>query len=58
MFKVDEKDLNETGNGDIVIRTNKGTLVALIYAAQSREKTLEGAKVIVEALNKIYYPNN
>ncbi|MCA0032712.1 hypothetical protein [Mesorhizobium sp. B263B2A] len=47
-FVVDMADANGTGNGDICVRTDKGTLVALIYASAN---ALEAATLAVTALN-------
>lgn len=54
-FVVDAADLNGTGNGDVCIRTDKGTLVALVYASDGAS---DRANVIAEALNAAFAPGH
>jgi hypothetical protein len=58
MFVVDKKDLNGTGNGDVCVRTDKGTLVALIYARNPPEPNIEYAEVVAAALNAAFRPSH
>lgn len=53
MFVADCSDLNGSGNGDICIRTDKGTLVALVYAQH-----VHTAGTILAALNAAYAPGH
>lgn len=43
-----------TGNGDIAIKTDNGTLVALVYA---RARSEDFAETIVSALNSAFSPS-
>lgn len=54
MFVIDKNDLNGTGNGDVCIRTDKGTLVALIFAGS---QTMARASVVAAALNAAFSPS-
>lgn len=56
-FNVDA-DPNNIGNGDLAIRTDKGRLVALVYARQSSEETTLYAQVIAEALRAVFTPGH
>jgi hypothetical protein len=56
MFVVDKNEFNGTGNGDVCVRTDKGTLVALIYARTPREPNTEYADVVAAALNVAFCP--
>lgn len=56
-FDVDA-DPNNLGNGDLAIRTDKGRLVALVYARQSAEETTLYAQVIAEALRAAFAPGH
>lgn len=55
MFVIDTQDLNGSGNGDLVIRTDKGTLVALVYA---HERSADYAGAIINALNAAFSPSH
>lgn len=57
MFIVDN-DPNKNGNGDICIRTDKGRLVALIYARRPPEPETHVANVIAAALNSAFSPSH
>ena len=41
-----DADPNDLGNGDLAIRDDKGTLVALIYSTGNPAKTMSRAKLI------------
>lgn len=45
-----------TGNGDVAIKTDKGRLVALVYAQHLPRRTEEFASVIADALNSTFSP--
>jgi len=55
MHKVDD-DPNRLGNGDLAIRTDNGTLVALVYARADSATTRRYAEVIASALNAAFCP--
>lgn len=54
-FVVDSKDLNGTGNGDVCVRTDKDTLVAIVFA---HDRAGEYASVIAGALNAAFSPSH
>lgn len=56
MFVVDKNDLNGTGNGDVCVRTDKGMLVALIYAKKPPAPNVEYAGIVAAALNAAFRP--
>jgi len=56
MFKVDS-DPNKLGNGDLAIISEKGRLVALVYAMSGAVKTKEYATVIAHSLNSAFLPS-
>lgn len=51
-------DPNDVRNGDVCIKTDKGRLVALIYARQPPEPNLEYARVVNAALNAAFAPGH
>jgi hypothetical protein len=52
MYAIDNEP-HEIGNGDLCVRTEKGTLVALVYArAPPPEPNWKIAHTIVKALNE------
>lgn len=48
-------DPNQLGNGDLAIRTDKGRLVALVYAQKDTQVV---AEVIAEALRAAFAPGH
>jgi len=54
MFVIDKKDANGTGNGDICVRTDRGSLAALVYSCGNTE---ERAHVVAAALNAAFSPS-
>lgn len=57
MFVV-AKDPTDLGNGDLAVRTDKGTLVALIYAQFGDRRTEDVASVVAAALNAAFAPSH
>jgi len=53
MFVIDTQDVNGTGNGDICIKTDKGTLVALVFAGKNASAF---AECIAQCLNSTFCP--
>lgn len=58
MFVIDPTDLSGAGNGDVCIRTDKGTLVALVYAEKPLAPATARAEVVVAALNAAFAPSH
>lgn len=56
MFIVADDPTNN-GNGDLAVRTDKGRLVALIYAMGMRDDTHRYAEVVAAALNAAFNPS-
>lgn len=54
MFVADLNDPNNIGNGDVCVRTDKGTLVALVYAC---DRSSEYAATIANSLNAAFSPS-
>jgi hypothetical protein len=57
MYVLDT-DPNKLGNGDICIRTDKGTLVALIYSRFPPHENTRVAQIMVDALNSTFFPSH
>lgn len=49
-------DPNQIGNGDLAVRTDKGRLVALVYAQQDMAATERFAQVVASALCSAFAP--
>lgn len=56
-FVVDG-DPHNVRNGDMCVRTDKGKLVALVYARTPPTPNVEFAQVIADALNAAFAPSH
>ncbi|MGZ2449628.1 hypothetical protein ACVIRO_002382 [Rhizobium ruizarguesonis] len=58
MTYVVSEDPNNLGNGDVSIRTDNGTLIALVYSRIDDGRTRTVANVIAAALNAAFCPGH
>lgn len=57
MFVVTGDETSQQ-NGDIAIRSDKGRLVALVYAMGLASDTRDYANVVCDALNAAFFPGH